>query len=97
MNTALEIIRCQGIKSLFRGITVSLLGIAPFIAIRMSVYDTVMSRYSVKLFTPNELKSTNPNFLIFNFMCGSLAGLSAVSICYPMDIIKRLLQLNGSS
>jgi len=67
-----------------------LLGIAPFIAIRMSVYDTVMSQYSVRFFSPKEMNSTNPNFLMFNFLCGSIAGLSAVSICYPMDVIKRL-------
>jgi hypothetical protein len=91
MNTALELIRCQGIKSLFKGITMGLLGIAPFIAIRMSVYDTVMSQYSVRFFTPKEMNSTNANFLMFNFLCGSIAGLSAVSICYPMDIIKRLM------
>jgi len=87
----LEIIRCQGIKSLFKGITVGLVGIAPFIAIRMSVYDTVMNNYSMKFFTPKEMKPTNPNFLMFNFLCGSIAGLSAVSVCYPLDVIKRLL------
>ena len=62
----------------------STLGVMPFIGIRMSTYDMLMQsipKYSIAL----------------NMLCGAGAGLAATAVCYPIDVIRRLLQLNGTS
>jgi len=33
--------------------------------------------------------------LIFNAFAGSIAGLAAVTICYPTDVVRRLMQMSG--
>lgn len=76
---------------------VSASGVAPFIAIRMSCYDSIMTNYSKVFFTKEQIQNSHPKFLMFNMFSGSFAVIIAVSICYPFDLVKRLMQLNGSS
>jgi hypothetical protein len=40
---------------MFKGMGVSASGVAPFIAIRMSCYDSIMSHYSQEFFTKDQI------------------------------------------
>jgi len=74
---------------MYKGLSMSLMSVGPFIAIRMASYDAMMS--SSQLQSQGGAKG-----IAYNMAAGAAAGIIAVSIMYPNDLIKRLLQLNGS-
>ena len=66
-------VRNQGITSVYKGATVSLVGVAPFIAIRMASYDMLSSKLKLKIENP----------ILSNGLAGMMAGVLATSTCYP--------------
>ena len=79
-----NIINKNGIQGLYKGLPVSIAGIMPLIGIRMATYDAIMAQTSQPTIT-------------YTMMAGAFAGLTATSICYPSDLLRRLMQLTGSS
>lgn len=78
----------KGIKGFYRGLLLSNLGIAPFIGIKMSSFDFLMTTFSPK--------KDDPWVRYKNLGIGALAGTIAVTFTYPVDLTRRLLQLNGT-
>jgi hypothetical protein len=74
----------HGPKLFYRGFTVSICAMAPFIALRMSIFDQL----STKVFDGSSFG---------NCLAGSIAGLIAVSIMYPFDPIRRNIQVGNAS
>ena len=79
-----NIICKHGISGLYKGLPVSLVGIMPLIGIRMATYDAIMAQ---------KRQQSVP----FTMAAGALAGLTATSVCYPTDLLRRLMQLSGST
>jgi hypothetical protein len=74
---------------LFKGLPLSLCGIAPFIGIKMASFDWLMARFS---------PSKNDPWVRFkNLTIGAVAGTIAVTATYPTDLARRLMQLNGTN
>ena len=63
-------------------------GIGPFIGVKMASYDWLMTRFGPE--------KGNPNTVYYNLLLGALAGTTAVTVTYPTDLVRKLLQLNGS-
>lgn len=90
-NGFLDIIRKVPFKNLYGGAMMSMMGFAPWNAISLTSFnyykDFLHKRYDIE----------NPN--ITKLLCGGFAGLTAISITYPTDLIRRRLQLQhfGSS
>jgi solute carrier family 25 phosphate transporter 23/24/25/41 len=72
---------------LYKGWTLSMVGIAPFIGIKMASFDWLMERYS-----PGK---ADPWVKYKNLCLGASAGTIAVTFTYPIDLTRRLMQLNG--
>jgi len=71
-----------GVRALFKGYSPTILSLAPFIAINFAAYDT--------------LKSLSPSPSSVNvLLLGAAAGLFAQTICYPLDTVRRRMQLKG--
>lgn len=85
-----DIVKAQGIRGMYKGLGLSLFGITPFIAIRMSSFDT--SNQFLKSKARNESQRR-----LASSLAGAIGGLAAVIVCYPMDTVRRLLHLNGTS
>ena len=80
----------NGIFGMYQGLGMSLAGIAPFIGIKMASYDFLMQRFGPK-------KGTDQTKAVYyNISMGALAGTIAVTITYPTDLIRGLIQLNGT-
>ena len=77
-----------GFFGLYKGWALSMCGIAPFIGIKMASFDWLMQRYS-----PNK---QDPWVRVKNLGIGALAGTIAVTLTYPTDLTRRLMQLNGT-
>ena len=79
-----NIINRSGIQGMYKGLPISIAGIMPLIGLRMATYDAIMAQTSEPTVT-------------YTMMAGALAGLTATSICYPSDLLRRLMQLTGTS
>ena len=81
------IVRAHGFLGLYKGLGSSLIGIGPFIGVKMSSFDWLMT-------TVGPAKG-NPNVVYYNLVIGALAGTLAVTVTYPTDLVRKLMQLNG--
>ena len=82
------IFKQHGFFGLYKGWTLSMMGIAPFIGIKMASFDLLK-----KNFSPD---NTSKYSLYWNLSLGATAGTIAVTFTYPIDLTRRLLQLNGT-
>jgi hypothetical protein len=73
-------------REMFQGLKMSVLGFAPFTALSFSAYFT----YKQYLET-----HTQWNKDVIKILGGGTAGITAVSITYPTDLIRRRLQLQN--
>lgn len=64
-----------------------MVGIAPYIAIKMATFDALKTTY---------LPDKNvPHFDVLNFTFGAIAGMVSMTLTYPLDLVKRRMQLRG--
>lgn len=80
-----RIVQKEGFFSLYKGNGAQMLRIFPYAAMQFTSYETY-KRLNVSFFGPSA-----EYFLINNLACGSLAGITAVSVTYPLDIIRSRL------
>jgi len=78
-----QIIRTEGVLSLWSGLRPTLLGIVPYSGIAFSLFGTFKA--SLK-----EYKSDSAGNLL---MAGAVAGLIAQSATYPLDVVRRRMQV----
>jgi len=82
------IVANRGFLGMYQGLGMSLMGIAPFIGIKMASYDFLMQRFGPK--------KGDPKTVYYNLLLGATAGTIAVTATYPTDLVRRLIQLNGT-
>lgn len=87
-----------GVKGFYRGLTPTLIGMAPYAGLSFFTFGTLKS-LGLKHF-PELLgrpSSDNPDVLILktrvNLLCGGVAGAIAQTISYPLDVARRRMQL----
>lgn len=85
-GTMFQIVRESGPASLFRGITPSLCGIVPYVGIDFAVYDTLRE------LIPKRPHSDEPT-IEGKLMAGAAAGTCGQTVAYPLDTVRRLLQV----
>jgi solute carrier family 25 phosphate transporter 23/24/25/41 len=105
-ETAAQIWREGGVRAMYRGFWPSLLSLCPFIGINFMVFDALKDQASSGLFcctttaAPQQRSDNNGyrNHLPIHgtLAMGALAGLTAQTVCYPLDTVKRKLQLQRS-
>ncbi|CAG8610816.1 10557_t:CDS:2 [Cetraspora pellucida] len=76
-----------GIMALYRGLAPTLLGVAPYVALNFHSYEVLR-----KYFTP--VDKTSPP-VAQKLLCGALAGSFAQTITYPLDVLRRRMQVTG--
>lgn len=80
-----RIVQKEGYLSLYKGNGAQMLRIFPYAAMQFTSYETFKS-LNVNIF--GEEAAHN---IINNLACGSLAGITAVSVTYPLDVIRSRL------
>jgi solute carrier family 25 phosphate transporter 23/24/25/41 len=84
-SMALEMIKTEGALSLYKGWFATLMGIAPYVGLKMSCFD-ILKPFVIP-------DSNSPFFSTSNMLLGAAAGTFAATLTYPTDLIKRKLQL----
>ena len=79
--------RAEGVIALYKGLAPTLIGIAPYAALNFASYDLL------KHWVYGEHKKQSP---ITNLFIGATAGTTAASVCYPLDTVRRRMQMKGS-
>lgn len=88
-----DILMENGIRSLLKGYVPTLLSLSPFIAINFAAFDTLKT-----YFLPKGVDKKNMGSHTLSVLgCGAGAGLFAQSICFPLDTIRRRMQMKGTN
>ncbi|MED6122637.1 hypothetical protein PIB30_041578 [Stylosanthes scabra] len=82
------ICREEGFFGLYKGLGATLLGVGPNIAISFSVYEALRSYW----------KSRRPDdsTVMVSLACGSLSGIASSTATFPLDLVRRRMQLEGA-
>ncbi|XP_022983906.1 probable envelope ADP,ATP carrier protein, chloroplastic [Cucurbita maxima] len=83
---ALSMLREEGITSYYSGLGPSLFGIAPYIAVNFCIFDLVKKSF------PEEAQRRTQTSLFTALLSASLATL----MCYPLDTVRRQMQMKGT-
>ncbi|ERN12027.1 hypothetical protein AMTRI_Chr08g161050 [Amborella trichopoda] len=82
------ICRDEGIRGLYKGMGATLLGVAPNIAISFCVYETLRSHW--------QLQRPDNSPTLVSLACGSLSGIASSTVTFPLDLVRRRMQLEGA-
>ncbi|KAM5547431.1 hypothetical protein ABKV19_001766 [Rosa sericea] len=72
-----------GLRGLYRGVAPSLYGIFPYAGLKFYFYE------KMKRYVPPEQKSS----IMVKLVCGSVAGLLGQTFTYPLDVVRRQMQV----
>lgn len=81
------ICRDEGFFGLYKGLGATLLGVGPSIAISFSVYETLRSTW--------HSKRPEDSAIAVSLACGSLSGIASSTLTFPLDLVRRRMQLEG--
>ncbi|KAF7845370.1 putative envelope ADP,ATP carrier protein, chloroplastic [Senna tora] len=85
-EVALGMLRDEGFASFYYGLGPSLIGIAPYIAVNFCVFDLM------KKSLPEKYQKRTETSLLTAVLSASLATLT----CYPLDTVRRQMQIKGT-
>jgi len=86
-NAFTTMVRAEGVVSLYKGLIPTLVGIAPYAALNFASYD-MLKRY---MYDNGAIKQN----AVANLGLGGAAGTLAATVCYPLDTIRRRMQMKG--
>ncbi|OMO91621.1 Mitochondrial carrier protein [Corchorus olitorius] len=75
--------RGSGLRGLYRGVAPSLYGIFPYAGLKFYFYE------EMKRHVPEGQKKN----IMVNLVCGSVAGLLGQTFTYPLDVVRRQMQV----
>ncbi|XP_010262654.1 PREDICTED: mitochondrial substrate carrier family protein B-like [Nelumbo nucifera] len=88
-HTLSTISRDEGVVGLYKGLGATLLGVGPSIAISFSVYETLRSLWQ------SQRPQDSP--VLVSLACGSLSGIASSTATFPLDLVRRRMQLEGAA
>ncbi|KAI9265962.1 mitochondrial carrier domain-containing protein [Sporodiniella umbellata] len=96
-TTAQALYRSGGLRGFWPGLTVSLLGVFPYQALDMGIYETLKVTYLQYMNAQKDEhgKSLPPNVLIL-WACGMVSGSIGATSVYPLNMIRTRLQAQGT-
>lgn len=83
-KSIIKFYKTQGIQGIFKGNSASLIRIFPFSAIEFYSFE----------FYKNLIIRGHPdrdNNILFTFLCGGLTGLNAITLTFPLDVVRTRL------
>lgn len=88
-ETVLKIYHEEGFRKFYRGFVPTMLGIVPYAGLSFLTYETCKSSYR------NMTEGSEPNSM-YRMAFGACAGFVGQSTTYPLDIVRRRMQTDGS-
>lgn len=85
------IVRSEGLRSLYKGWLPSVLGVIPYVGLNFAVYESLKDW----LLTRNGLKNDQDLSVATRLTCGAIAGSIGQTVAFPLDVVRRRLQVAG--
>ncbi|KAD3067627.1 hypothetical protein E3N88_35507 [Mikania micrantha] len=85
-NVVASMLKEEGLGSFYRGLVPSLVSIAPYVAVNFCVFDLV------KKSLPERYRNKTKASLVTAFVAATVATVT----CYPLDTIRRQMQMRGT-
>ncbi|KAL6498828.1 Mitochondrial adenine nucleotide transporter adnt1 [Orobanche gracilis] len=87
------VLREEGFRALYKGWLPSVIGVVPYVGLNFAVYESLKD-YLIKskflgLVDDNELG------VVTRLACGAAAGTVGQTVAYPLDVIRRRMQMVG--
>ncbi|XP_050384522.1 mitochondrial arginine transporter BAC2-like [Argentina anserina] len=86
IDVARSIMKAEGLKGMYRGLTITMLRDAPAHAIYFSTYEYMKEQLHLGC------RKTGEESLHTTLVAGGLAGVASWISCYPLDVVKTRLQ-----
>ncbi|KAK1312054.1 Mitochondrial adenine nucleotide transporter ADNT1 [Acorus calamus] len=80
-----DIYRKSGVRGLYRGVAPTLVGIFPYSGLKFYFFE------KMKTYIPEEHKKD----ISAKLFCGSVAGLLGQTITYPLEVVRRQMQVQA--
>ncbi|KAK9273864.1 hypothetical protein L1049_018676 [Liquidambar formosana] len=74
-----------GVRALYRGVGPTLIGILPYAGLKFYIYE------ELKRHVPEEHQKS----IVMRLSCGALAGLFGQTFTYPLDVVRRQMQVEN--
>ncbi|KAG4187467.1 hypothetical protein ERO13_A08G099868v2 [Gossypium hirsutum] len=92
-HALLTVLREEGPRALYKGWLPSVIGVVPYVGLNFAVYeslkDWLIKRKPLGLVEDSELGVTT------RLACGAAAGTIGQTVAYPLDVIRRRMQMVG--
>ncbi|XP_017693674.1 PREDICTED: mitochondrial coenzyme A transporter SLC25A42 [Lepidothrix coronata] len=88
VHVFIRISREEGLKTLYRGFTPTILGVIPYAGLSFFTYETLKKVHADH---SGKAQPSPPERLLF----GACAGLIGQSASYPLDVVRRRMQTAG--
>ena len=80
--------RAEGVRGFYGGLGPTLLGIVPYAGVSFASFDLL------KTYMPKDDEGHTPTK--YKLVCGASAGFISQTVSYPVDTVRRRMQLQGS-
>ncbi|KRT78680.1 mitochondrial carrier protein [Oryctes borbonicus] len=90
INAFVKIYKSEGFPVYFRGLTPTIIQVAPHAGIQFMCYK-IFAQFYKYVFTIDENEYTT----VGSILSGSLAGLCAKTVIYPLDLTRKRMQIQG--
>jgi solute carrier family 25 phosphate transporter 23/24/25/41 len=87
IDCMVQVSRKEGFFVLYRGLWPSIIGVVPYVGVDFAAYETL------KQYSPKQADGSVNGFV--TLANGAVAGTMAQTISYPMDLVRRRLQVQG--
>lgn len=91
IGTAAHVVKTEGFRGLYSGLTPTVLGAIPYEGVKFGVYDLIKSNVHRM---PDSIRDLPPTY--HNLVAGATAGACASSLLFPNDTVRRLMQIQGA-
>ncbi|KAJ6710357.1 SOLUTE CARRIER FAMILY 25 [Salix koriyanagi] len=88
-----SVLRQEGPRALYRGWLPSVIGVIPYVGLNFSVYESLKD-WLVKA-RPFGLVEDSELSVTTRLACGAAAGTVGQTVAYPLDVIRRRMQMVG--
>jgi len=87
--------REEGFRALYRGWLPSVIGVVPYVGLNFAVYESLKDWLLQT--NPFGLANDNELHVVTRLGCGAVAGTIGQTVAYPLDVIRRRMQMVGWS
>ena len=86
-----QLYRCGGVAAFYRGFLPACLSVAPQSGLQFGLYSLLTSALHSMVTSDNVITVQG------SMVCGAVAGMATKTILYPLDVVKKRLQVSGWS